>query len=41
MGIQSLLKVLDPALQPCRIEQFKGKTLAIDGYTWLHRGYGG
>lgn len=37
MGVLSLLKVLKSASEPCSLEQFRGQTVGIDGYSWLHR----
>ncbi|ORY92746.1 PIN domain-like protein [Leucosporidium creatinivorum] len=38
MGIQGLLGMLKEASVPQHINQWKGKTLAVDAYVWLHRG---
>ena len=33
-----LLNVLKSIHKPCHLRDFKGKTLAVDAYAWLHRG---
>ncbi|ODV92528.1 hypothetical protein CANCADRAFT_17583, partial [Tortispora caseinolytica NRRL Y-17796] len=38
MGIKGLLKVLSPIQKHVHISQFKGETVAVDAYVWLHRG---
>ena len=39
MGIQGLLKALDPAIEKnVSVARFKGKKVVIDGFAWLHRG---
>ncbi|OLY78291.1 Exonuclease 1 [Smittium mucronatum] len=38
MGITGLLTVLKEAQEPVHISSFKGQTLGIDGYVWLHKG---
>jgi exonuclease 1 len=38
MGIQGLLPYLKKASRPANIKEFKGCTVAIDSYCWLHRG---
>nr|CAH7726339.1 unnamed protein product [Callosobruchus chinensis] len=38
MGITGLLPFLDRATKPCHISEFRGATVAIDGYCWLHKG---
>lgn len=38
MGIQGLLPLLKDVQSPTHVSQFKGQTLGIDGYVWLHRG---
>ncbi|CAE7169948.1 unnamed protein product [Rhizoctonia solani] len=38
MGIQGLLPLLKPVHINTNIAEFSGKTLAVDGYVWLHRG---
>ncbi|SCU80856.1 LAMI_0B03950g1_1 [Lachancea mirantina] len=37
MGVQGLLPQLKPIQQPVSLARYKGQTLAIDGYAWLHR----
>ncbi|KAL4177581.1 hypothetical protein KRP22_002511 [Phytophthora ramorum] len=37
MGISGLLPVLKSITETKSIEQYRGRTLAIDGYCWLHR----
>ncbi|KAF1783847.1 Exonuclease 1 [Phytophthora cactorum] len=37
MGISGLLPVLKSITETKNIEEYKGRTLAIDGYCWLHR----
>ena len=38
MGIKGLLKFLKGAERDVHIQSFRGQTVAIDGYCWLHRG---
>ncbi|CAE6532527.1 unnamed protein product [Rhizoctonia solani] len=38
MGIQGLLPLLKSIHINTNIAEFSGKTLAVDGYVWLHRG---
>ncbi|ESO87703.1 hypothetical protein LOTGIDRAFT_127400 [Lottia gigantea] len=38
MGIQGLLPFLKKIHKPMNISQFKGCTVAIDAYCWLHKG---
>ena len=38
MGIQGLLPYLKKASRPANVREFKGSTVAIDSYCWLHRG---
>eukprot|EP00494_Astrolonche_serrata_P024352 UN24610 len=38
MGIQNLLPQLAGITNDVHISKYKGKTVAIDGYVWLHRG---
>ena len=38
MGIQGLLPFLKEAHKHVNIKQFKGCTVAIDSYCWLHKG---
>jgi hypothetical protein len=37
MGITGLLPLLKPVVKDGHVSQFKGKTVAVDGYVWLHR----
>ncbi|KAA6403940.1 MAG: putative Exonuclease 1 [Streblomastix strix] len=37
MGITNLLQLLKPVAQKIHISQFKGQTVAIDTYCWIHR----
>lgn len=38
MGVTGLLPMLAPAQEATTLEKYRGKTLAIDAYGWLHRG---
>ncbi|KAG0043997.1 Rad2 nuclease [Gryganskiella cystojenkinii] len=38
MGIQGLLPLLKSIEKPVNLKDYAGKTLAIDGYVWLHKG---
>lgn len=38
MGITGLLPLLKSIQQPIHVSEYKSKTLAIDGYSWLHKG---
>ncbi|KAK4704526.1 exonuclease 1, partial [Phenoliferia sp. Uapishka_3] len=38
MGIQGLLPMLKDIQRPIHVKEWKGKTLAVDAYVWLHRG---
>ncbi|KAF3926745.1 hypothetical protein ABW21_db0206639 [Orbilia brochopaga] len=38
MGINGLLPVLKSIQQPTHIKHWKGQTVAVDAYGWLHRG---
>ncbi|XP_068105390.1 exonuclease 1 isoform X2 [Hyperolius riggenbachi] len=38
MGIQGLLQFLKEASQPINVKQYKGQTVAVDTYCWLHKG---
>ena len=38
MGINGLLPFLNKSSVNCNVRQFSGKTVAIDGYGWLHKG---
>lgn len=37
MGIKNLLTLLEGIIKPANIEDFKGLTIGIDGYSWLHK----
>ncbi|CAX41445.1 exodeoxyribonuclease, putative [Candida dubliniensis CD36] len=37
MGVNGLLQVLKEIQDPCSLERYRGQTLAIDTYGWLHR----
>ena len=37
MGINSLLKHLGPISETITLKKLAGKTLAVDGYSWLHK----
>lgn len=38
MGIQGLLPFLEKATKPCHISEFRGATVVVDTYCWLHKG---
>ncbi len=38
MGIQGLLKELEPCTSDRYLSEYNGLKVAIDGYVWLHRG---
>ncbi|KAM9323845.1 exonuclease 1 [Gastrophryne carolinensis] len=38
MGIQGLLQFLKEASEPINVKQYKGQTVAVDTYCWLHKG---
>ncbi len=38
MGINGLIPFLNKSSVKCNVSQFNGKTVAIDGYCWLHKG---
>ncbi|KAI1306263.1 Rad2 nuclease [Mortierella claussenii] len=38
MGIQGLLPLLKSIEKPVHLKDYAGKTLAVDGYVWLHKG---
>ncbi|KAK7950907.1 uncharacterized protein PG986_006635 [Apiospora aurea] len=38
MGISGLLPLLKSIQKPTEIKKYKGETLGVDGYGWLHRG---
>ncbi|KAG7196137.1 Rad2 nuclease [Scheffersomyces spartinae] len=37
MGVTGLLPLLKDIQEPCTLERYRGKTLAIDGFGWMHR----
>ena len=37
MGIQNLLKLLEPIQKPRSISDYIDLRVAIDGYSWLHK----
>lgn len=38
MGIQGLLPQLKSIMAPINVEALKGQTVAVDTYSWLHKG---
>ncbi|TVU34906.1 hypothetical protein EJB05_16762 [Eragrostis curvula] len=38
MGIQGLLPQLKSIMVPIRVEELRGQTVAVDTYSWLHKG---
>ena len=38
MGIAGLLPLLKDIQRDSHVEAYRGKTLGIDAYVWLHRG---
>lgn len=38
MGITGLLPLIKSIHEPTHLEHFAGKTMAVDGNVWLHRG---
>ncbi|NWX66235.1 EXO1 Exonuclease, partial [Promerops cafer] len=38
MGIQGLLQFIKEAAEPCHVKKYKGLTVAVDTYCWLHKG---
>lgn len=38
MGVNTLLKHLAPCLEDSHVERFRGKTVAVDGNTFIFRG---
>ncbi|KAK9883074.1 hypothetical protein WA026_001276 [Henosepilachna vigintioctopunctata] len=38
MGITGLLPFLEQATRNCNISEFRGATVAVDSYCWLHKG---
>ncbi|ODV85369.1 hypothetical protein CANARDRAFT_28166 [[Candida] arabinofermentans NRRL YB-2248] len=37
MGVTGLLPALKSIQEPCTLERYRGKTLAVDTYAWLHK----
>ncbi|NWS63092.1 EXO1 Exonuclease, partial [Chunga burmeisteri] len=38
MGIQGLLQFIKEAAEPAHVKKYKGQTVAVDTYCWLHKG---
>ncbi|URD88793.1 HhH2 [Musa troglodytarum] len=38
MGIQGLLPLLKSIMAPIHVEELRGQTVAVDAYSWLHKG---
>ncbi|KAI5291993.1 Rad2 nuclease, partial [Ascosphaera acerosa] len=38
MGIAGLHTLLKSIQKPCHLSKFKGQTLGVDAYVWLHTG---
>ena len=38
MGIKGLLPELKGITRPIHVGQYKGEKVAVDGYSWLHKG---
>ncbi|KFP79238.1 Exonuclease 1 [Acanthisitta chloris] len=38
MGIQGLLQFIKEAAEPAHVKKYKGLTVAVDTYCWLHKG---
>uniref|UniRef100_A0A8C8A931 Exonuclease 1 n=1 Tax=Otus sunia TaxID=257818 RepID=A0A8C8A931_9STRI len=38
MGIQGLLQFIKEAAEPTHVKKYKGQTVAVDAYCWLHKG---
>ncbi|XP_073494146.1 exonuclease 1 [Phyllobates terribilis] len=38
MGIQGLLQFLKEATEPINVKKYRGQTVAVDTYCWLHKG---
>ncbi|XP_059691054.1 exonuclease 1 [Gavia stellata] len=38
MGIQGLLQFIKEAAEPTHVKKYKGQTVAVDTYCWLHKG---
>ena len=38
MGIQGLLPCLRSVTRPIDVSEYRGQSVAVDSYVWLHRG---
>ncbi|NXF87620.1 EXO1 Exonuclease, partial [Eubucco bourcierii] len=38
MGIQGLLQFIKEAAEPTHVKKYKGQTVAVDTYCWMHKG---
>lgn len=38
MGISGLLQFIKDAAEPVNVKKYKGQTVAVDTYCWLHKG---
>lgn len=38
MGIPGLLQFIKDAGEPVNVKKYKGQTVAVDTYCWLHKG---
>jgi exonuclease-1 len=38
MGINGLLQALKPIAKQVHVRQYQGQRVAVDGYSWLHKG---
>ncbi|NXG49651.1 EXO1 Exonuclease, partial [Psilopogon haemacephalus] len=38
MGIQGLLQFIKEAAEPTHVKRYKGQTVAVDTYCWMHKG---
>lgn len=38
MGISGLLPLLKPIQRSIHIREYRGKTVGVDAYSWLHKG---
>lgn len=38
MGITGLLQFIKDAAEPINVKKYKGQTVAVDTYCWLHKG---
>lgn len=38
MGISGLLQFIKDASEPINVKKYKGQTVAVDTYCWLHKG---